>query len=237
MKMSLNPYKFLGVITARRGSKGIPKKNMKKLSGKPLIEYTFEAVKNSKLIDKCIVSTDDDEIINFSKSQDFEVPFRRPSELAFDDAKSIDVLIHAVNYLRDVEKYIPDYIITLQPTSPLRTSQDIDNSIELIIKDKNADSLVSVVEVPHNFNPYSVMIYNGTYLEHYVKEERIMRRQEMPLFYARNGAAIYICSYKLLMNENRFIGKKCLPYFMPKERSLDINDYFDWKIAELLLKE
>ncbi|MHA1438602.1 MAG: acylneuraminate cytidylyltransferase family protein [Promethearchaeota archaeon] len=235
--MTLEKKKFLGIITARGGSKGIPKKNIKKLAGKPLIEYTFDAVKKSKLIDRCILSTDDEEIINFSKSKDIEVPFKRPAELATDDAKSIDVLIHAVNYLEREENYVPNYIITLQPTSPLRTAEDIDKSIELILNDKNADSLVSVIEVPHHFNPYSIMSYNGTYLEHYIKGERIMTRQAKPVFYARNGAAIYISSYELLMKEKKIIGEKCLPYFMPKERSIDLDDLIDWELAEMLIKK
>lgn len=197
--MTLKNLKFLGIITARGGSKGIPKKNIKNLAGKPLIEYTFNAVKNSKLINRCIISTDNNEIINFSKSRNMEVPFKRPMELATDTTKSIDVILHAVNYLNKKENYIPDYIITLQPTSPLRTGKDIDNAIELISNDKNADSLVSVIKVPHNFNPYSIMILNGSYLEHYIKEKRIMIRQDLPTFYARNGAAIYITGYDLLI--------------------------------------
>ncbi|MFX1383814.1 MAG: cytidylyltransferase domain-containing protein [Promethearchaeota archaeon] len=230
-------YEFLGIITARGGSKGIPRKNIKLLAGKPLIEYTFEAVKNSKLISRCLVSSDDEEIINFSKSKQMEVPFSRPKELATDEAKSVDVLIHAVEYLMKSENYKPDYIITLQPTSPLRTAEDIDIAIESIIKDKDADSLVSVIDVPHIFNPNSVMLYTGKYLEDYIKTERIMQRQTKSIFYARNGAAIYISSYNLLMNERKIIGDRCLPYFMPKNRSIDIDDYYDWEIAELLMKK
>ena len=97
--MTKTAYKFLGIITARGGSKGIPKKNIKNMAGKPLIQYTFDAVKNSKLLTRCIVSSDDDEIINFSKSQSIEAPFKRPKELATDQAQSVDVLIHAVNFL------------------------------------------------------------------------------------------------------------------------------------------
>ena len=235
--MPIKNYEFLGIITARGGSKGIPKKNIKLLVGKPLIEYTFEAVKKSKLLDRCIVSSDNDEIIKFAKSENIEVPFKRPAKLATDDAKSVDVLIHAVNYLINQENYKPDYIITLQPTSPLRTAEDIDNSIKLVMNDKEADSLISVTEVPHNFNPFSVMIYNGKYLEHYIKNKVIMRRQDKPIFYARNGAAIYITKFDLLMKEKKIIGKNCLPYFMTKERSIDIDDFFDWEIAEFLIKK
>lgn len=235
--MPLDQHKFLGIITARGGSKGIPKKNIKNLAGKPLIEYTFDAVKNSKLLDRCIISTDNEEIINFSRSKEIEVPFKRSAELATDFTKSIDVLIHAINYLKNQENYVPNYIITLQPTSPLRTGKDIDNAIELIKKNEDADSLVSVTEVPHNYNPYSIMLYKGKFLERYIKTKSIMRRQEKPIFFARNGAAIYITSYNLLINEKKIIGEKCLPYFMPKERSIDIDDFFDWEIAEFIIKK
>jgi CMP-N-acetylneuraminic acid synthetase len=234
--MTKSAYKFLGIITARGGSKGIPKKNIKNMAGKPLIQYTFDAVKDSQLLNRCIVSSDDEEIIDFAKSQQIEAPFKRPDELSTEDAQSIDVLIHAVNFLKTQENYVPDYIITLQPTSPLRNGKDIDNAIKIISREKEADSLVSVIEVPHNFTPYSIMEFDGKYLQHYIKDERIMRRQEKPIFYGRNGAAIYITNYNLLMNEKKIIGKKCLPYFMPKERSIDIDDYTDWIIAELLIK-
>lgn len=228
--------KFLGIITARGGSKGIPKKNLRNLVDKPLIEYTFDAVKGSKLLSRCIVSTEDDEIIKFSKSKNMEVPFKRPEKLALDDSKSIDVLIHAVNYLEKNENYVPEYVVLLQPTSPLRTGEDINNAINLIKNNRNSDSLVSAIEIPHNFNPYSVMKYDGQYLKHYIEDVRLYRREEKPIFYARNGPAIYISTYDLLMTKRKIIGDKCIPYFMPIERSIDIDTLFDWKIAEFLIK-
>lgn len=235
--MPKRTYEFLAIITARGGSKGIPRKNIRKIAGKPLIEYTFEAVRNSKLINRCIVSTDSDEIINYSKSEGIEVPFKRPNDLATDESLSIDVLIHALNYLKDKENYIPDYVITLQPTTPLRTGEDIDNAIKIILNDNDADSLVSGVEVPHRYIPHSLMQFKGKYIEHYIKEIRIYRRQEKPNFYARNGAAIYISKNELIMKEKKIIGNKCLPYFMPKERSIDIDDAFDWEIAKCFLRK
>ncbi|MFX1446412.1 MAG: cytidylyltransferase domain-containing protein, partial [Promethearchaeota archaeon] len=229
---------FLGIITARGGSKGLPRKNIKSLAGRPLIHYTFQAAKASKLMNRCIVSSEDEEIINFSINQNMEVPFIRPAELANDEVKSIDVLIHAMQFLREKEGYKPDYIITLQPTSPLRTGIDIDNSIKLIINNPEADSLVSVIQAPHNFNPYSIMKLNVNYIEHFIKmDKEIMRRQEKPIFYARNGAAIYISSYNLIMKQKKIIGENCLAYIMPKERSIDIDDYYDWEIAEFLIKK
>jgi len=227
--------KFLAIITARGGSKSIPKKNIKKLAGKPLIKYTLEAAKKSKLLNRYIVSTDDKEIADYCKRRGAEVPFMRPKYLATDTAKSLDVLVHAVKYLEKKEGYRPDYIITLQPTSPLRTSQDIDNSIKLILKNKEADSLVSVIPIQNTHHPYKVMTFNGKYLNQY-KKGRVIRRQDLPEFYARNSA-IYITKYDILMKDKKIIGNKCLPYFMPKERSIDIDDKFDWGIAKFLLKK
>lgn len=228
--------RFLGVITARGGSKGIPRKNIKKLAGKPLIEYTFKAVKQSRYLDRCIVSSDSKEIIEYSKSNNIEAPFVRPQELSTDNTKSIDVIIHAVNFLKKKENYIPDYIVILQPTSPLRTAKDIDQSIELILDDPKADSLVSVIKVPHNFNPYSIMEFNGNYLSSFIKGKTLMNRHLKPTFFARNGAAIYISTYDLIVKEKKIIGENCLPYFMPLEKSIDIDDNFDWDIAEYLIK-
>ena len=228
-------YKFLGIITARGGSKSIPKKNIKKLAGRPLIKYTIEAAQESKLLDRVIISTDSREIANYCKKQGIEAPFLRPKHLATDTAKSLGALIHAVRYLEKKEKHKPDYIITLQPTSPLRTSQDIDNSIKLILKNKEVDSLVSVTAIQDTHHPFKIMTFNGEYLGQY-KKGRLVPRQALPKFYARNSA-IYITKYNILMKDKRIIGKKCLPYFMPKERSIDIDDKFDWKIADYLIKQ
>ncbi|MBD3211015.1 MAG: acylneuraminate cytidylyltransferase family protein [Candidatus Lokiarchaeota archaeon] len=233
--MKFKNQNVLGIITARGGSKEIPRKNIKKLAGKPLIQYTFDAVRGSNLLDRCILSSEDEEIIRYSKKAGMEVPFKRPKDLALDSSKSIDVLIHALKYLSDEDSYNPNYVMTLQPTSPLRNSIDIDESIKIIMNNNIADSLVSVIKVPHNFNPYSIMILKKKYLENYLNK-KIIRRQELPNFYARNGAAIYITKTETLLNNKEIIGGYCLPYFMPEERSIDIDNDYDWRIAELLIK-
>ena len=182
---------ILAIIPARGGSKGIPKKNMVLLAGKPLIQYTIDAAKGSKLITRIILTSDDNEIIEYCKKQGIEVPFKRPSDLAKDDTPMIDVIIHAIRYLEEKENYKPDIIILLQPTSPLRTSKHIDEALEKLIN-SDADSIVSVVEVPHQFNPYSVMKLEDGYLKHFLPyDERKNIRQLKPKFYARNGAAFY----------------------------------------------
>jgi CMP-N-acetylneuraminic acid synthetase len=137
--------------------------------------------------------------------------------------------------LEEKENYKPDIIILLQPTSPLRTSKHIDEALEKLIN-SDADSIVSVVEVPHQFNPYSVMKLEDGYLKHFLPyDERKNIRQLKPKFYARNGAAIYAFRYECLIEKNSIYGEKILPYFMGKEESIDIDDWFDLKVAEVMI--
>ena len=134
--------KILAIVTARGGSKGIPRKNIKLLNGKPLISYTAEAIKDSKLIDRAVCSSEDDEIINIANDYGLETPFKRPAELAKDDTPSLLVLQHAVKILYELDDYVPDIIVNLQPTSPFRKKGLIDSAIEIFI---NAITLSIVV--------------------------------------------------------------------------------------------
>ncbi len=213
--------KILGVIPARGGSKGIPKKNIKLLKGKPLIAYTIEAALNSKL-DRVIVSTDCEEIAEVSKKYGAEV-MMRPDALAQDTTPTLPVLQNIVSKLN--KQY--DAIMTLQPTSPLRTTKHIDEAIELFKKNDDADSLVSVVEVPHNFMPEKLMNLDGKYL---VGSGEVKRRQELKKIYARNGAVIYIT--KTIKLSEYIFGGKTLPYFMKQIDSFDIDSIEDWDIVE-----
>lgn len=216
--------KILGIIPARGGSKGIPKKNIKLLNGKPLIAYTIEAALASNL-DRVIVSTDCEEIAGISKEYGAEV-MMRPSHLAEDKTPTLPVLQDVVTKLD--ERF--DAIMTLQPTSPLRTVEDIDKSIEIFSSDKEADSLVSVVEVPHSYMPEKLMSFDGKYL---TGNREVKRRQEISTMYARNGAAIYITKTEKL--GEYIFGGKILPYFMSKINSFDIDDIKDWEIVERLI--
>ncbi|MEM5557225.1 acylneuraminate cytidylyltransferase family protein [Aliarcobacter cryaerophilus] len=213
--------KILGVIPARGGSKGIPKKNIKLLNGKPLISYTIEAALASNL-NRVIVSTDCEEIAGVSKHYGVEV-MMRPSHLAEDKTPTLPVLQDVVAKLE--EKY--DAVMTLQPTSPLRTVEDINKSIEIFASDSKADSLVSVVEVPHNYMPEKLMDFDGKYIS---GNSQVKRRQEVSNMYARNGAAIYITKTEKL--SEYIFGGKVLPYFMSKTNSFDIDDMEDWEIVE-----
>lgn len=216
--------RILGVIPARGGSKGIVNKNIKSLNGKPLIAYTIEPALDSKL-EKVIVSTDCDNIAKVAKEYGAQV-LRRPVHLAEDTTPTLPVIQHVLDTLK--EKY--DAVMILQATSPLRTVKDINDAINVFSDDDDADSLVSVVEVPHNYLHEKLMRYDGKYL---IGTSEVKRRQEMPVFYARNGAAIYITRINRI-NEYIF-GGKILPYFMSKFKSFDIDDKEDWKIMEKLI--
>ena len=225
---------ILAVILARGGSKGIPKKNIKPLNSRPLIYYTISEAQNSDYIDRLVVSTDDNEIAKTSKKYGAEVPFKRPEYLASDEATSIDAIIHTLNWLDENESFSPEYVMLLQPTSPLRRVKDIDDSIEQLIENKG-DSLISLKESEKH--PYWMMeIQEGLVEPFSEKKEEYSRRQDLPAVYEINGA-IYLARTDLLLEEKTLSPGDTLPYVMPKERSIDIDDIFDWKIAELLLKE
>jgi CMP-N,N'-diacetyllegionaminic acid synthase len=217
---------ILGVIPARGGSKGVPRKNVKLLNGKPLIAYTIESALASN-VDKVVVSTDCMEIAEISKQYGVEV-LMRPRELAKDDTPTLPVLQNIVSKLD--ERY--DAIMTLQPTSPLRRVEDIDNSINIFDNNKNADSLVSVVSVPHNYMPEKLMTVNKKgYLTGGIITKR---RQDMRAIYARNGAAIYITKTN---NLNEYIiGGRVLPFYMSKINSIDIDDLDDFELVKIILE-
>jgi N-acylneuraminate cytidylyltransferase/CMP-N,N'-diacetyllegionaminic acid synthase len=184
-----------------------------------------------------ILSSDSDEIIGYCANQGIEVPFRRPDHLAADDMPMLPVIKHAVEYLHSTEGYVPAYIVLLQPTSPLRNTRHIDDAIKLLIG-SDADSVVSVVEVPHCFNPYSVMCLSEGYLESFLPyDENMNLRQKKPEFYARNGAAICAFTYECLSEKDSIYGDRTSPYMMKEEESIDIDGPFDMRIAEFLLAE
>jgi CMP-N,N'-diacetyllegionaminic acid synthase len=226
--------KFLSIIPARGGSKGIPKKNIYPLCGKPLIGWTIEASLSSTYISRTIVSTDDKQIASIARNLGAEVPFLRPSTLAQDETPTLAVLQDVVKRLKDLEDWTPDAIITLQPTSPLRTSADIDEAIRIFLADPYAESLVSCIKVPHIFHPTSVMeVSDSGYLQNFLQCDQPSRRQDKAHVLARNGAAIYITRIDCL---DKFIwGGNAIAYIMNKEKSVDIDMLEDLKIAESYL--
>ena len=228
--------KILGVITARGGSKGIPGKNIKELAGKPLIAYTIESARASGIFDRIIVSTDDEKIAEVARGYGCEVPFLRPAELAQDATPHVAVLQHAVSFLKEKENYVPDYVVILQPTAPLRTSVHIREAAELL-QATGADSVVSVCEVPGHFNPrWQFIIDNSNHLNIFTGEpfsDIVRRRQDLSRTYARNGA-VYLFKTGLLFDPAKpnFYGKNVAAYVMKPEVSVNIDTMEDWEEAE-----
>jgi len=217
----------LAIIPARGGSKGLPRKNILPLAGKPLIAWTIEAAKISKYIDRIIVSTEDNEIADISKFFGAETPFIRPKFLAQDKTQSMDVVLHAINKVSGF-----DYILLLQPTSPLRTATDIDESINLCLN-QNAPACVSVVTVAKS--PYWMYkIDNHLRLKPIIKGKSFSRRQDLPPSYTLNGA-IYFASVEWLLNSKQFITEHTIAFEMPMGRSVDIDNDLDYKYVQFLL--
>ncbi len=224
--------KVLAIITARGGSKGIPNKNIKEFRGKPLILYTIEVAKKSGLITDLIVSTDDQKIAEISKKYGAEVPFIRPVDLAQDDTPILPVIQHAVKFMENKLGYQYDYVVTLQPTSPFRTPEDIDQAIKLIDNEK-ADSAASLVAVPSTFHPIKMKKLDGNkVLPYCLSEPEGVRRQELPKVY-RRSSAVYVSRRDLVLNDNLFFGEKVVGFETPIERFADIDTQQDWEQAEL----
>lgn len=227
--MSANP-KYLAIIPARGGSKRLPRKNILPLAGKPLIGWTIEAAFASKYIDTVLVTSDDDEILDVSKKFGCQI-IRRPAELALDTSTSFDAIKHAVE-----NTFEHDCVVLLQPTSPLRTSQQIDEAIELLEK-RQADAVVSVTEMEHSPLWANTLPENQSMAEFLREEVLNLRSQELPDYYRINGA-IYICkTSKLLEVGSFFLKENIYAYVMDNIISVDIDTEKDFKWAEFLLGE
>lgn len=225
--------KVVCIIPARGGSKGLKGKNIKELLGKPLIAYSIEQAKQSKYIDRIIVSTEDSAIAEVSKEYGAEVPFIRPAELATDESGVIGVLLHAVEWFEN-SNYDFQILVLLHTTTPLRKTEDIDNSIELLAETK-ADSVFSVAEAYRN--PYFNMVeIDKDGKVHLIKEGSFVTRQSAPPVFDMN-ASIYVWWKDVLKKQKKTILDGSKIYLMPRERSVDIDDIMDFSIAEMLLKE
>lgn len=227
--------KKLAIIPARGGSKGLPGKNYKLLNGKPLISYTIQAALDSGVFDKVIVSTDSEEIAEIAKKNGAEVPFMRPERLAGDAASSDAAIMHALNFMEVVEGEEFDYVCKLQPTSPLRTKEDIREAFALLLE-KKANSVVSVCECEHS-PLWSGVITEDLRIDNFIsKQLAITNRQKLQNYYRLNGA-IYISKVDSFKKNGCFFGENSIAYIMPRKRSVDIDDILDFKFAELLLTE
>lgn len=229
--MKINKKDILVVIPARSGSKGIPGKNIKKLHGKPLINYTIEAAKEIFENSQVIVSTDDKEIAEIAASHGANIPFLRPKELAQDDSSTRDVILHLVDYF-ERKKSMPSVIVLLQVTSPLRNSKHLNQALDLFFH-KDCDMVVSVTE--SKTSPYFNLYEENKegYLQK-SKDGAFTRRQDVPPVYEYNGA-IYIFKTKSIVESEMKDFEKITKYVMSKNDSVDIDDEVDWKIAEYIL--
>ena len=225
--------KILAVIPARGGSKGIPSKNIFNVGGQPLIKYTIDCAKNSKYLDRAVISTDSMEIKRVAEECGGDVPFMRPTELALDTSKTIDCIVHAVNTLKELgEEY--DYVMIIQNTVPLRKGWHVDESIEKIV-DSNERSLVSVTEVEQHPILMRTLNEDGT-LKNLLPMSSTMRRQDFPKFYKVDGA-IAIQKIDEEFNLNTSINDGKLAYIMESKYSIDIDNYIDIKVIEYYLEK
>lgn len=228
---------ILGLIPARGGSRGIPRKNVALVGGRPLLAYTCEAALGSRRLTRVVVSTDDEEIAAVGRACGVEVPFLRPADLAQAETPSLPVVLHALRWLREHDAWEADIVVLLQPTSPLRRARHIDEALDGM-EAAGADTVVSVVPVPHRFSPYSIASIHDGWLREFWEQpvpfDRF-RRQDVPVLYARNGPAVLATRVSVLLERQSFFGERALPYVMPEEDSVDIDTRFDLCLAEWLL--
>jgi CMP-N-acetylneuraminic acid synthetase len=212
----------VGLIPARAGTR---EKNLWPLAGKPLLLWTIDAARSSEVLTRLVVSTDSDEVVALARAHDVDV-IRRPAELARDETPSRDVVVHALD-----EVGACDVLVLLQPTSPLRRGEHVDEAVRLLLAE-DAGSVVSVVEVPHQFRPVSLMALEDGRL---VPLGPPMRRQDKPVVYARNGPAVLVLRPDRLGDD--LYGDDCRPYVMDPHDSVDIDEPFDLRLAEFLLND
>jgi CMP-N-acetylneuraminic acid synthetase len=227
------PY-VVGVIPARAGSKGIPHKNLVRIGGQPLIAFTCEAARRSRTLSRVILSTDSPDIVELAGRHGIEAPFLRPAELARDDSGMLPVLQHAVRFLEQQDGRRPDVVVLLQPTSPLRTTEHIDEAVRLLLE-SGADSVVSVVEVPHQFSPLSVLRVADGRLVPFAGDATVTRRQDKPVLYARNGPAVLAVRSSVLLEQNSLYGSDSRPFVMGPEESVDVDGSWDLDLVEMIL--
>ncbi|MDW3094308.1 MAG: acylneuraminate cytidylyltransferase family protein [Gammaproteobacteria bacterium] len=234
--MSFKKKNILAVIPARGGSKGIPRKNLRHIHGKSLISHASDCVNQLNWIDAVILSSDDDEICEHAKELNIDVPFTRPEELSTDDAKSIDVWRHAWLYCEDYYSKSFDISVLLEPTSPMRTPEDITNAVTLLIE-QNSFSVASVSKTPGHYTPHKTLQLSdsgfiNSYLEGGIKYSI---RQQIPDFFHRNGIC-YATTRNSLIDNYNLMEKQCIPLVIERP-VVNIDEEIDLKLAEVLLNE
>ncbi len=218
----------LGIITARGGSKAVPGKNIVTLRDRPLIAYTVASALSSNCLNDTVLSTDSQEIANCSLQYGLSTGKLRPLYLSTDESKSIDVVIYEIEEYERTHGLTVDVVVLLQPTSPFRNSADIDGALKIFFEKEN-DSLISVCDA-NPTHPNNMYYFEGDNLVPVEKDIVNTRRQDYKPVYLRNGA-LYIATRSQIMEKRRFIGERCAAYFMPRERSVNIDEPFDLEFA------
>ncbi len=234
---------ILAIIPARGGSKGVPGKNIRSLCGKPLIAWTIEEAKKSKHLTRVIVSTDSEEIAEVARQYGAEVPFLRPAEISGDLATDVEFLTHALDFLKERENYEPEIILRLPPTSPLRTAARIDEGIEVLINNSEADASRPMVEAPkHPYKMWAISKDDDRFVEPFLPksftnmdEPYNLPRQVLPRALIHTGA-MDVMRLKTIREMKSTSGNKLAYFFMKPEDSINIDSAIDFKLAELLLR-
>lgn len=229
----INNKRVLGIIPARGGSKGLPDKNIRLLIGKPLINWSVEAGLKSKYIDELIVTTDSEKIAEIAKFAGAMIPFLRPAELAKDSSPSIDAILHALNWA-EANYGVYEYLVLLEPTSPLRDEFDIDNALEKLDSEINAESIVGVCAT-ESAHPAFLCKIDNELLHPYTDSFNVKRRQEIEDYFFFEGS-VYISHVNAIKQKKTFYHDKTLPYIVPKWKSFEIDDIIDFVIIEKLLE-
>lgn len=227
--------RVLGLIPARGGSKGVPRKNERPLAGLTLIERARDAARESGAIDRIVLSTDTPSIAELGESLGIEVPFMRPAELAADESPMLPVVEHALEQLA-AYGYVPDAVALLQPTSPLRTPQHVAAAVSLL-GESDATSIVSVTQIPPHLAPhYAMRVEGGRLLSFMPEGEAITRRQDVPAAYFRDGT-IYLVRSAIVREQRTLYGDRCVPLVLREDETLTIDTEEDWARAERRLTE
>lgn len=234
--MADSSLKVLAVIPARGGSKSIPRKNIKSFAGHPLIAYSIAAGLQSKTVSRVMVSTDDEEIAEISRSYGAEVPFLRPPELARENVADLAVFEQALNWLKKEEGYQPDLVVQLRPTSPLRPPTCVDDAVSLLLKDNRSDSVRGVV--PSGQDPYKMWRIENGYLAPLLQSEFSehynMPRQKLPLTFWQTGH-IDVIRYQTIVEKHSMSGALILPYLLDCSYAIDIDNLLQWEWGEWVL--
>jgi len=227
--------RVLAIVPARGGSKGVPGKNVRKLAGRTLLDYTAHAARDSGVIDRIVLSTDSDDIADAGTRAGLEVPFMRPSSLAQDDTPMLPVIQHALETVA-ADGWTPDVVVLLQPTSPLRRASHVRDAVNTLLQE-NADSVVTVVELPRHLSPdYVMRIEDGVLRPFLAEGASVTRRQDARPAYSRDGT-VYACWRTTIEKWGNIYGERCQPLILDAADSLSIDSPADWAEAERRLAE